>query len=457
MKESLVFLTMVNARCRLCYRRQTVTSVMLSPVLLVTVVVVVVSHGWLIAVTPCRRTSTPPSAILLPLLPSSSAHALLHKNSARIRTTTQQLLLFHAADEEMVARRHDEDDDEGKQQQQVVVNGDHPMPKQSSSGGAGSKDPTAVVDYYELRFGGVGRLYSSSSKQNNKSGDSSSGSDEQQEESLRMTTILNRFKNAAVLVVGMGGVGSWAAEALCRSGIGTLVLIDLDDICISNTNRQLHATSKTVGQMKVDVMRERLLSINNECKVRAIHEFVTADNVHEIFDSVQQQLGNETPITAVVDAIDTAKEKAAILAACDERGIPVVTCGGAAGRKDPSKIMAQDLTLIKNDKLLATCKKHLRKRYRFQAGLPFRELQKGKKVKPWKIQGVFSEELVVEQQQQQDTTHHHQLINSSLRKCDGGALGTACFVTGTFGFVAAAVIVDAIANDKLRIPRGRRR
>ena len=174
------------------------------------------------------------------------------------------------------------------------------------------------------------------------------------------------------------------------------------------------------------------------CRAESI---LTRSNTLSIWYGIEQQC----PITAVVDAIDGAREKAAIIAYCDKQKLPVITCGGAAGRTDPRQIQCQDLTDVMGDKLLATCKKDLRKHYGFHAGLPFRELQKGRKVKKWNIDCVYSEELV---------TVSDTATNSSLRQCDG-ALGTACFVTGTFGFVVAAAVVDGIANDKLRTPRGR--
>lgn len=280
---------------------------------------------------------------------------------------------------------------------------------------------------YELRFGGVGRLYAGQLKNHAK---------------YNERVILDRLQKAVVVVIGLGGVGSWAAEALCRSGVGTLLLVDRDDICISNTNRQLHALSSTAGQMKIDAMRERLLQINPFCNISLIHDFVTPGNVDNIFGHIQERL----QITAVLDAIDGAKEKAAIIAYCDQHKLSVVTCGGAAGRSDPCQVRRQDLTLVNGDKLLASCKKELRKIYGFKAGLPFRELQKGRKVKTWNIDCIYSDEEI---------TTSDTATDSSLRQCDG-ALGTACHVTGTFGFVAAAAIVDRIANDKLSTPRGRR-
>lgn len=309
----------------------------------------------------------------------------------------------------------------------------------NGNGNGASEERVRVLNVndtqYQLRFGGVGRLYAGKSK--NPSKDDTEG----------VFLIMDRLRSAVVVVIGLGGVGSWAAEALCRSGVGTLVLIDLDDVCISNMNRQLHALSSTAGQMKIDAMRERLMLINPACNILRVHDFVTKENVDDIFGRAQNELRIGVQITAVLDAIDGAKEKAAIISYCDRHKLPVVTCGGAAGRSDPGQIQRRDLTLVTGDKLLASCKKELRKNFGFKAGLPFRELQKGRKVKKWSIDCVYSDEEVT-------ASDISTATNSSLRQCDG-ALGTACFVTGTFGFAAAAAIVNQIANDKLCTPRGR--
>jgi tRNA A37 threonylcarbamoyladenosine dehydratase len=279
-----------------------------------------------------------------------------------------------------------------------------------------------------LRFAGVGRLYTDESQQ------SQSGPDQYIE-------VIDRLTRATVVVVGLGGVGSWAAEALARSGIGNLCLIDLDDICISNTNRQIQALSSTVGRMKIDEMKRRLLDINPECNITLIHDFVVEDNVHEILDSL---LPN---VTALIDGIDGAGAKAALLAACADRKIPVVTSGGAAGRMDPTKIVYGDITKVTDDKLLSACRKTMRKYYGFGKGLSFQE-QHGvgkKKQKKWRLEAVYSLE------EQKSLPPGSDDSTSSFRRCDS-ALGTSCFVTGTYGFVAASRIVEMIAKDCLKPP-----
>jgi tRNA A37 threonylcarbamoyladenosine dehydratase len=284
--------------------------------------------------------------------------------------------------------------------------------------------PERQTEERNLRFAGVGRLYT---------GQLQSGADEYLE-------VIDRLTRATVVVVGLGGVGSWAAEALARSGIGNLCLIDLDDICISNTNRQIHALSSTVGRMKIDEMKRRLLDINPECNITLIHDFVVEDNVHEILDSLLPD------VTALVDGIDGAGAKAALLAACADRKIPVVTSGGAAGRMDPTKIVYGDITKVTDDKLLSACRKIMRKHYCFGRGLSFQEQHVGKKKqKKWRLEAVYSLE------EQKSLPPGSLDASSSFRRCDS-ALGTTCFVTGTYGFVAASRIVEMIAKDCLTPP-----
>ena len=332
-----------------------------------------------------------------------------------------------------------------------------------------------------LRFAGVGRLYATSSptKKNKKNKNQPSPPPPSQQQPLHLQ-IVDRLASSTVIVVGLGGVGSWAAEALCRSGVGHLCLIDLDDICISNTNRQLHATSSSIGKMKLDEMKKRLLDINPQCNITLIHDFVSPNNVHDLLDvccNVHNNMhhNNNTNI-ALLDAMDGATEKTALIAACVQRQIPIVTVGAAAGRKDPTQICVGDLTRVENDRLLASCRKNLRKSYGFEAGLSFKEWQslnkpqkepphnnsmnnddkpEEKKIKAppnWKVQAIYSTEIPRAQchpspQQPQDTP-----TKSSFRLCDG-PLGTACFVTGTYGFVAASCIVEMIAQQKMVIPR----
>lgn len=179
------------------------------------------------------------------------------------------------------------------------------------------------------RFGGVGRLYGEAAAQ--------------------------RFAQATVCVVGIGGVGSWVAEALARSSVGKLTLIDLDMVAESNANRQIHALDDVWGQAKVDAMRARVLAINPGCAVRCVEDFVTPENVAEML----------TGHDVVIDAIDQARVKVAMAAWCVEHRIPLVMAGAAGGKQDPTRICADDLARTTQDALLAKVRGQLRKFHGF--------------------------------------------------------------------------------------------
>ena len=170
-------------------------------------------------------------------------------------------------------------------------------------------------------------------------------------------------------------MGSWAVEALARSGIGQITLVDMDDVCISNVNRQLHALTGTFGKPKVEVMAERTRLINPDCQVNARQEFFLQSNAEAILS---------TKFDYVFDAIDRVSMKALLIAMCGSRGIPVITAGGAGGRRDPSKIEVADLAFSCNDRLL----KHVRKELRSKHGFSQAD-------KSFGVESVFSREPVV--------------------------------------------------------------
>ena len=170
-----------------------------------------------------------------------------------------------------------------------------------------------------------------------------------------------RLRAAHVVVVGIGGVGSWAVEALARSGVGAITMIDLDHVSESNVNRQVHALGSTLGMAKVDAMRARIADIAPECAVTALDAFVTREDV-----------ASRLPADAdhVIDAIDAVSAKAALIAHCVSRGLPVVTCGGAGGRSDPLRLRLGDLCCTEGDALLAATRARLRQRHGFPRGKP---------------------------------------------------------------------------------------
>ena len=252
-----------------------------------------------------------------------------------------------------------------------------------------------------LRFGGIARLLSTAGYQ--------------------------RLERAHVAVIGLGGVGSWAAEALVRSGIGALTLVDLDEVCVSNVNRQLHALEDTVGHPKVEVLARRFQAIHPGCHIERRPEFFTRVTDARLL----------TPAYSfVLDAIDDLANKCLLLAQCRQRGLPVVTCGGAGGRSDPTAIRVADLAEATHDRLLAQVRKLLRHEHGFPA-----------QGEPFGIQAVFSVERPVFPQPDGSVCVDRgaSAFGAGLRlNCDAG-LGTAAFVTGAYGFAAAAVVVRQIA------------
>jgi tRNA A37 threonylcarbamoyladenosine dehydratase len=256
------------------------------------------------------------------------------------------------------------------------------------------------MDIDRDRFGGIGRLY----------GDEA----------------LGRLASARVAVVGIGGVGSWTAEALARSGVGAITLIDLDDICVTNTNRQLHTTGATIGRLKVAAMAERLRQISPAAEIDEIAEFVTAETLGELIGA---------GYTAVVDAIDQVPNKANIVARCLALGIGVVTVGGAGGRRDPTKVRVGDLARTAGDPLL----REVRRRLRAEHSLVFAEgADTG-------IRAVYSEERAV-YPAADGSVCEKPADGKPLRLDCRTGFGTAAMVTGAFGLAAAAAAVDYLTG-----------
>ncbi len=255
------------------------------------------------------------------------------------------------------------------------------------------------MDQYEKRFGGIGRLYG--------------------------TEGLERIRRAHVCVVGLGGVGSWAVEALARSGIGALTLVDLDDVCISNVNRQLHALDGDLGKPKVEVMARRVRAINPDCVVHPLQAFFLKSNAQEILGA---------GFDYVLDAFDSPSRKSVLIAQCREQSIPVITSGAAAGRRDPTAVEVIDLAFSSHDRLLQEVRSQLRTRHGFPRGK-----------KPFGVECVLSREAVVYPRKDGLVCAVPGAEKDLRIDCDTG-FGTASFVTGTFGFVAASRIVQGIVE-----------
>jgi tRNA A37 threonylcarbamoyladenosine dehydratase len=253
---------------------------------------------------------------------------------------------------------------------------------------------------YEARFGGIQRLYGTAGQE--------------------------RLRRAHVCVIGIGGVGSWAVEALARSGVGTLTLVDLDDVCISNVNRQLHAVTGEFGKPKVEVMTARAQLINPDLALLPRQLLFTAATAEEIL---------ATKYDGVLDAIDDTAMKALLIARCVEKQIPIVTTGGAGGRRDPTAIRLDDLAHTTHDGLLANVRKLLRTEHNFP---------RDPKAK-FGVPCVFSPEPQVFPASDGSVCATPEPGAKLRLDCKSG-YGTATFVTGAFGFAAAAEVVKRITS-----------
>lgn len=254
---------------------------------------------------------------------------------------------------------------------------------------------------YALRFAGISRLYG--------------------------TQGAETIKNSHFCVIGIGGVGSWVAEALARSGVNNITLVDLDDICISNTNRQLHALTNTIGESKVDVMADRIARINPECDVICIEDFITLDNMREHITA---------QFSYVIDAIDSVNMKAALIAHCRRNKIPMITIGGAGGQIDPSQIKLDDLSRTYQDPLLAKVKNLLRREYNFSRNTK----------RKFSIDAVFSTEQLVYPDNEGNVCHAKQASDSGMRLDCSGGFGAITHVTASFAFFAVSKALKKLVN-----------
>ena len=241
---------------------------------------------------------------------------------------------------------------------------------------------------------------------------------------------MERLFNTHVMVIGVGGVGSWAAESLARSGVGRITLVDFDDICITNTNRQLHTASGLVGKKKAPVMAERLQKINPSATVEAIDKFYNLNSSEEI-------LARNPDF--ILDAIDNVTAKCHLLATCRQRGLNVITTGGSGGRLDPLQIRVADMADTHGDPLLQQVRKVLRSKYDFPAEGPFG------------LTTIFSaEEPTQPVELKYDKGQGFKCVcpqgANDFHSCEKRNLiyGTASFVTGSFGLVAAAEMTKRI-------------
>ncbi|MEW8028230.1 MAG: tRNA cyclic N6-threonylcarbamoyladenosine(37) synthase TcdA [Candidatus Thiodiazotropha sp.] len=254
--------------------------------------------------------------------------------------------------------------------------------------------------YNERRFGGIARLYGSQA--------------------------MERFSSSHVAVVGVGGVGSWAVEALARSGIGAMTLYDLDHIAESNVNRQLHAVEGDFGKAKVSALAERILAINPYCQVNAIEQFIETESVHTV---------SAGGFDYVIDCIDSYRIKAALIARCRRYRVSIITVGGAGGQSDPTKIQLADLSRSEQDPLLSKCRKLLRKQYGFPSNTKRR----------FDVPCVYS----TEQQRYPDDNGAVCLDRPTNRESslNCGGYGSVMTVTASFGLVAVSHVLKRLSQE----------
>jgi len=240
---------------------------------------------------------------------------------------------------------------------------------------------------------------------------------------------VKKLQRATVTVIGIGGVGSWIAEALARTAVGNLILVDLDDICVTNINRQIHSTSETVGKLKVDAMAERIQLINPDCKVTTIADFINRENISQVL-SVRPDY--------VVDAIDNARVKAALIYYCKRNKLKIITVGGAGAQIDPLKITVSDLSKTWQDPLSAKVRNELRRNYNFTKN-PKRRFG---------IECVYSTEQLLYPDGEGNISYQKQSAMGASRLDCAQGLGASVAVTSTFGMVAASRIINWLISKK---------
>jgi len=252
---------------------------------------------------------------------------------------------------------------------------------------------------YQQRFGGIIRLYGTSATQ--------------------------KLANAHVLVIGIGGVGSWVAESLARSGIGSISLMDLDDICITNTNRQVHALGSQIGQSKVAATAARLRDINPEIVINEVEDFIDRENIVEYI---------EQDLSLVVDAIDGTLSKTALIAHCKREKKPLITIGSSGGKKDPTQITFGDLSKTRNDPLLAKVRNNLRRLYGFS--------RNPKRV--FSVEAIYSTEQMTYPDDKGETCQHRGFLEGGEKLDCSSGYGAASMVTASFGLLASSRAIEKI-------------
>lgn len=259
------------------------------------------------------------------------------------------------------------------------------------------------ITFVNNRFGGIARLYGQKA--------------------------LEKFQQSHVCVIGVGGVGSWVVESLARSGIGKITMMDPDEVSESNINRQLVALENTIGQGKAEVLKERIAQINPDCQVTIIEDLLKPENVRDYIS---------TEFDYVIDAIDSARSKAALIRFCKRNKIRIVCLGGAGGQIDAMQITIADLTRTHNDPLLAKTRSILRYDYGFSSNVK----------RKYQVPCVYSTEQLSYPLPDGGITQAKPDSERALRMaCDVG-MGSATHITATFGNFAVGLVLQKLAEKK---------
>lgn len=272
---------------------------------------------------------------------------------------------------------------------------------------------------FDRRFGGIGRLYGSRAPQ--------------------------QLMRAHVMVVGIGGVGSWAAEALARSAIGKLTLVDLDHVAESNINRQVQALTQTLGQSKIGAMAERIAQINPDCEVFQIDDFLTQENVAELIHS---------GINLVLDCTDQVKAKVAMVIHCKQHQVPLLVSGGAGGKTQSLALRAGDLSESTHDALLARMRNILRRDHGFPRPAAHKRGAKSSIKVPrmgvrvlWVDQPTRLPEAWQGQFESRAADEVHATPGATLQGLSCAGYGSAVTVTASMGLAAAGEAIQVILKQ----------
>ena len=266
--------------------------------------------------------------------------------------------------------------------------------------------PTELSPEYLLRFSGVGRLYGQQA--------------------------LVSLSKAHFVVIGLGGVGTWAAEALARTGIGELTLIEMDDVCVTNTNRQIHALKSFIGKSKNHIISERFKEINPEIIIHSIEDFIDQNNMTSL-------IGNQHDV--VIDAMDAAHIKARLVSYCSALKIRLITVGSSGGKRNPQLITVGDLGRTQSDPMLAKMRSQLYRHFNFSR----------EKNRKFRVDAVYSTEQMTFSKPDGSVCMNKQVMAEGVKLDCAGGFGSSVMVTGAFGFLAASQAIERYLQKTLAV------